>query len=86
MYTVEHEFYPGETAFVVLNENTVREATVLQVDMKIYEREEAFLEEVKYLVLLVNDSSTARVEIDQIFATVDDALDKVREKFIEPVS
>jgi len=83
MYTIEYEFYPGETAYVVVNQNTVRQGKILQVDAKIYEREEAFVEELKYLVLLVNDMTTARVEVEDIFATVDEALDKVREKFNE---
>lgn len=86
MYTVEHEFYPGEKVFVVINNNTVRAAKVLQVDIKIYEKKNEFIEYVSYLVLLESDLNTARVELDDIFANVDDALSKVREKFVDSVT
>lgn len=91
MYTVEHEFYPGEKVFVVLKQHTVREATVIQVDIKIYEKEEAFIEQLEYLVLLSHENdhafeTTERVDVSDIFNTVDEALEKVKSYFVIPVT
>jgi len=84
--TVEYEFYPNDVVYVVLDQNTVRLAKVIQVDIKIYEDDEYFVEDINYLVLLLRDKNTTKVDPDQIFGDVDEALDNVRTKFIEPVT
>lgn len=86
MNAAEYEFNPGEVVYVVLNENTVREATVVQVDLTLYEEkyndQDVINLDVTYIVLFKADKDTRRVEVDQVFAAVDEALEKVREKFI----
>lgn len=90
-YFVEHEFFPGDEVFVVLDRHTVRHAKVIQLDIKLYEQEEAIVVETDYLVLLKHSDdfymeTTHRVEVDQIFRTVDEALEEVRKKFIPSVT
>ena len=88
MYTVEHEFYPGEMVFVVLDMHTVRQARVVQVDIKIYEKDVEFIESLVYLVAIKTKNNgmaietTARVEPDRIFETIDEALEKVRINYV----
>lgn len=90
-YVVEHEFYPGDEVYVVLQKHTVRYAKVIQVDIKLYEKEDAVVVDINYLVLLQHSQNaqmenTERVQIDQIFRTVDEALDAVRRKFIPGIT
>ena len=88
MYIVEHEFYPGEMVFVVLDKHTVRQARVVQVDIKIYEKDVEFIESLVYLVAIkktdngMTIETTARVEPDKIFETIDEALEAIRSVFL----
>lgn len=81
MYTIEHEFYPSDEVFVVLEETKIHKAKVIQVEADIYEKEEAFFERLQYLVLLEDSLDTATVEVDSIFSSLVEALDKVRQNF-----
>ena len=73
----EHEHFPDDKVFVVLDEDTVREAIILQVDVRIYEFEGEIKEDLTYIVLLVNDNKSIRVKPEQIFYGVNEGFDHI---------
>lgn len=83
MNTVTYDHFPGDEVFVVINENTIRKATILQVDIRVYQREDFVAEDLIYIVLLVKDNDSVKVTPDLTFSDVDSALSKVRENFEE---
>lgn len=79
MNTVTYEHFPGDEVYVVINDNTVRKGLILQVDIRIYERDGFVAEDLVYIVLLVKDNDSVKVDPDLTFNNLDDALEKVRD-------
>ena len=90
--SVEYDFSPGDSVFVVLNDNAIYQGRVVQVEIKIYEREEYYVQDLRFLVAVkkLEDGktikTTAWVYIDEIFETLDEASDKVKSLFIPPIT
>ena len=78
MYSIEYEFLPNDTVYAVTDNNRVREGEILQVDIRIYEREDYLAEDLTYIILLEDGSASVRLPPDLVFATVEEALEKVR--------
>lgn len=83
MYTIEYEFNPGESVYVLIDSSTIKQGNVVQVSAKLYEsvyqEQEVISLDVIYLVLLKDDETTVRVEVDKIFSTLDEVLNRIRE-------
>lgn len=79
MYTIEHEFYPGEEVFVVLDKETVKHGTVIQVTVKLFEDESTPDNlSLTYLILLDN-LNTKEVAPSSVFYTSTEALDHLEQ-------
>lgn len=80
---IELEFYPRNTVYAVLNYyNTIEKAEVIQSTVNIYEDKDGYIiEKVQYLILLEKYNNTLKVTEDQLFSTLDEALDRVKTEF-----
>ena len=85
--SVNYDFSPGDAVFVVLNNNAIYEGRVVQVDIKVYEKNDFYVQDLRFLIAIKDSlddkkiQTTAWVYIDEIFETIEEASDKVKQFF-----
>lgn len=90
--SVDYDFSPGDWVYVVLNDNTIHYGKVIQVDIKIYEKDGLYVQDLRFLIAIkaLEDrkaiETTEWVFIDEIFSNIDDASDRVKAAFLRSVT
>lgn len=84
MFTIDYDFQPGDSVFVVIDDVRVEGGVVLNVKFKVYEDTDSIVTKVIYKIEL-NDAGEGTVDLDSgdVFATSDEAADRVS-SFITP--
>lgn len=85
MFTVNYDFQPGDTMFVVLDNTRIEVGTCLNVKFKVYELDDGTITTVITYTVLLNDDDEGTVEVDSInsFETLEEAIQAVQ-NFLTP--
>ena len=85
MFTLNYDFQPGDTVFVVIDGTRVEEGTVLNVKFKIYlDPMDMLVEKIDYTILLADaDEGTVTQDSTTVFATLAEAGDYIS-NFLTP--